>query len=111
MILVTANIDLDWDSYIGTLRPGGKLHIVGAASQVKATVFPLLSGEKSIGSSPGGGPAEIMKMLNFCSRHDIEPIIEECALSNVNDAMTHLESGKARYRVVLQNDFKQSVVN
>ena len=82
------------------------MHIVGAASQVKATVFPLLSGEKSIGSSPGRGPAEIMKMLNFCSRHDIEPIIEEYPLSNVNDAMTHLESGKARYRVVLQNDFK-----
>ena len=31
MILDTANVDLDWDAYIKTLRPGGKLHIVGAA--------------------------------------------------------------------------------
>jgi len=106
MVLVTANADLDWDSYIGTLRPGGKLHIVGAASQVKASVFALISGEKSIGASPGGGPAEIIKMLNFCSRFGIEPIIEEYPLSSVNEAMTHLESGKARYRIVLQNDFK-----
>jgi alcohol/geraniol dehydrogenase (NADP+) len=105
MVLVTANVDLDWDNYISTLRPDGKLHIVGAASQVKATVFPLISGEKSIGASPGGGPADILKMLDFCSRHGIEPIIEEFPLSRVNEAMAHLESGKARYRIVLRNDF------
>ena len=49
LILDTANVDLDWDAYISTLRPGGKLHIVGAASQVKASVSPLIAGEKSIG--------------------------------------------------------------
>src|ERR671911_2626511 len=34
MVMVTANVDLNWDSYIKTLRSGGRLHIVGAASQV-----------------------------------------------------------------------------
>ena len=106
MVLVTANVDLDWDAYINTLRPGGKLHIVGAASQVKATVSPLIFGEKSIGASPSGGPAEILMMLDFCNRHAIEPVIEEFPLSRVNEAMAHLESGKARYRIVLRNDFK-----
>jgi len=106
MVLVTANVDLDWDKYIETLRPGGKLHIVGATPQVKATVFPLVLGEKSIGASPGGGPADILKMLDFCSRHGIEPIIEEFPLSRVNEAMARFESGKARYRIVLQNDLK-----
>jgi uncharacterized zinc-type alcohol dehydrogenase-like protein len=106
MILVTANVDLDWDSYIRTLRPGGKLHIVGAASQVKASVFPLISGEKSIGGSPIGGPADILKMLDFCNRHGIEPVIEEFPISRVNEAIAHLESGQARYRIVLRNDFK-----
>jgi uncharacterized zinc-type alcohol dehydrogenase-like protein len=106
MVMVTANVDLDWDSYIRTLRPGGKLHIVGAASQVKATVFPLISGEKSIGGSPIGGPADILKMLDFCNRHGIEPVIEEFPISQVNEATAHLESGKARYRIVLRNDFK-----
>jgi uncharacterized zinc-type alcohol dehydrogenase-like protein len=106
MVMVTANVDLDWDSYIRTLRHGGKLHIVGAASQVKATVFPLISGEKSIGGSPIGGPADILKMLDFCNRHGIEPVIEEFPISRVNEAMAHLEAGKARYRIVLRNDFK-----
>jgi len=107
MILVTANVDLDWDSYISTLRPGGKLHIVGAASQIRATVFPLIAGEKSIGGSPIGGPADILKMLDFCARHSIEPVIEEFPISRVNEALAHLESGDARYRIVLRNDFKK----
>jgi alcohol/geraniol dehydrogenase (NADP+) len=106
MVLVTANADLDWDAYISTLRPGGKLHIVGVASQIKASVFPLIGGEKTIGGSPIGAPAEILTMLDFCSRHAIEPTIEQFPFSRVNDAMAHLESGKARYRIVLQNDFK-----
>ncbi len=107
MVLVTSNADLDWDAYINTLRPGGKLHIVGAASQVKATVSSLISNEKSIGGSPTGSPSTIAKMLNFCNRHSIEPVIEEFPLSKVNEAMAHLESGKARYRIVLRNDISQ----
>ncbi|MBA3750042.1 MAG: NAD(P)-dependent alcohol dehydrogenase [Nitrosopumilus sp.] len=104
MVLVTSNVDIDWDAYINTLRPGGKLHIVGAASQLKTTIFPLISSEKSIGGSPTGGPATIYKMLDFCNRHEIEPVIEEFPLSKVNEAMAHLEAGKARYRIVLRND-------
>ncbi|MGC2425407.1 MAG: hypothetical protein WA421_00100, partial [Nitrososphaeraceae archaeon] len=32
--------------------------------------------------------------------------IEVFPLSRVNEALSHLESGKARYRIVLRNDFK-----
>lgn len=106
MVLVTANVNLDWDAYINTLRPGGKLHIVGAAPQVKANIFPLISGEKAVGGSPIGGPGDIMRMLDFCQRHAIEPVIEEFPISRVNEAIARLESGKARYRIVLRNDFK-----
>ena len=105
MILDTANVDLDWDAYINTLRPGGKFHIVGAASQIKASVSPLISSEKSIVGSPIGGPAEILMMLDFCTRHSLEPIIEAFPFSRVHKALAHLESGKARYRIVLRNDF------
>jgi uncharacterized zinc-type alcohol dehydrogenase-like protein len=45
-------------------------------------------------------------MLDFCNRHAIEPIVEEFPFSRVNSALSHLESGKARYRIVLRNDFK-----
>jgi uncharacterized zinc-type alcohol dehydrogenase-like protein len=44
-------------------------------------------------------------MLEFCVRHGIAPIVEEFPMSKVNEAMAHLASGKARYRIVLKNDF------
>lgn len=67
----------------------------------------MISGGRSVSGSPIGGPATIVKMLDFCSRHAIEPVVEEFPLSRVNEALSHLESGKARYRIVLRNDFKQ----
>jgi len=43
-------------------------------------------------------------MLDFCARHTIAPVTEEFPMSQANEAMAHLESGKARYRIVLKND-------
>ena len=42
-------------------------------------------------------------MLEFSARHKIAPITETFSFSKVNDALDNLRSGKARYRVVLQN--------
>ena len=44
-------------------------------------------------------------MLDFCARHAIRPQIEIFPMSQVNEAMAHVERGEARYRVVLENDF------
>jgi alcohol/geraniol dehydrogenase (NADP+) len=104
MILVTVNVELDWDAYIAALRPRGVLHLVGAAPSVSASVFPLILGQKSIKGSPVGNPGNIAAMLEFCARHSIEPITEFFPMSKVNEAMKHLEDGKARYRIILKND-------
>lgn len=45
-------------------------------------------------------------MLDFAARHAIAPVTEEFPMSQVNEALEHLRAGKARYRVVLRNDFK-----
>jgi uncharacterized zinc-type alcohol dehydrogenase-like protein len=44
-------------------------------------------------------------MLDFCARHDISAVTENFPMSKVNEALARVESGKARYRVVLKNDF------
>ena len=41
-------------------------------------------------------------------RGSIEPVVEFFPMSKVNDALEHLRAGKARYRVVLVNDFAKS---
>ena len=104
-ILCTVNVSLNWDAVLATLSAKGKLHIVGAVLEpIPVAAFPLLAGQKSISGSPLASPATIKKMLEFCARHEIAPVIEEFPMSEANKAIEHLRSGKARYRVVLKND-------
>jgi uncharacterized zinc-type alcohol dehydrogenase-like protein len=104
-ILSTVNVSMDWQAYVDALAPRGRLHFVGAVPEpVPAAIFPLLVGQKSLSSSPLGSPATTATMLDFCARHHIEPVTEVFPLSKANEAVEHLESGKARYRVVLKND-------
>lgn len=102
-ILVTANVTLNWSLFVNALRPKGRLHFVGAVlDPVPVEVFPLLMGQKQISASPLGSPATIATMLEFCGRHNIAPQCETFPMSEVNEALDHLRSGKARYRIVLQ---------
>jgi uncharacterized zinc-type alcohol dehydrogenase-like protein len=105
-VMVTVNVPLDWNAYIDTLAPRGRLHFVGAVLEpLNIGVFPLLMGQRSVSASPLGSPATTAQMLDFCARHDIAAVTENFGMSQVNEALAHLESGKARYRIVLKNDF------
>lgn len=103
-ILNTTNVSLNWNSYLTTLAPKGKLHTVGAVLEPMAIpAFSLIMGEKSVGGSPLGSPALTKTMLDFCVRHNIYPITEEFPMAKINEAIEHLEKGKARFRLVLKN--------
>ena len=105
MILVTVNVELDWDKYIAALRPKGTLHLVGAAPQVQSAVFPLLSGQKSIGASPIGSPSTALRMVEFAARHGIAPRTEILPMSRIDEAFKKLEEEQPAHRIVLKNDF------
>lgn len=106
MILVTVNVPLDWDALMNTLAPKGRLHVVGAVPEpIPVNVSSLLAGEQSISASPTGSRGAIDTMLDFAARHRITPQVEHFPMSRVNDAMEHLRTGKARYRIVLDADF------
>lgn len=103
-ILNTTNVTLDWNSYLTCLKPKGKFHTVGAVLEPMAIpAFSLIMGEKSVGGSPIGSPELTKTMLDFCVRHTIYPTVEEFPMEQVNEAMAHLEEGKARFRIVLKN--------
>jgi alcohol/geraniol dehydrogenase (NADP+) len=105
LILVTANVPLDWEAYLALLAPKGTLHFVGAVPQpISVSAFTLLAGQKSVSGSPLGSPATTRSMIEFCTRHQIAPLIERFPMSQANEALEHLEAGKARYRIVLEND-------
>ena len=101
-ILNTVNVSLDWEAYIAMLEPRGIFHTVGAVSSpMQISAFSLISGGKSICGSPLGSPALIRAMLRFAERHSIRPGVERFPMRDVNDALEHLRTGKARVRIVL----------
>lgn len=104
-ILSTVNVPLNWGTYINALGPRGRLHHVGAVLEpMPVGAFPLIVQQRSVSGTPLGSPATTADMLDFCARHSVEPVTETFKMSKVNDAFEHLKSGKARYRIVLEQD-------
>ena len=104
-VISTVSVSLDWPAILETLAPKGRLHVVGAVLEpIPVAAFALIGAQKSISGSPNSSPAVIATMLDFCARHDIAPTIESFPMSRANDALAHLREGKARYRIVLEND-------
>jgi uncharacterized zinc-type alcohol dehydrogenase-like protein len=101
-ILSTVSSDIPWAEYITALRPQGRLVNVGIPeSDLKIPVVPLLA-ERSVSGSMAGSPPDIAKMLAFAARKGIKPMVEPFAMKDVNAAVDHVRSGKARFRVVLK---------
>jgi uncharacterized zinc-type alcohol dehydrogenase-like protein len=106
LLIGTVNVPLDWDAMINTLAPNGRLHLVGAVLEpIPVAAFSLILKQRSVSGSPSGSPVATETMLDFASRHDIAPETEHFPMSKINEAFARLESGKARYRIVLDADF------
>jgi alcohol/geraniol dehydrogenase (NADP+) len=104
-IISTVNVKLDWNAYVATLAPKGRLHFVGATLEpLNIGVFPLMTGQRSVSASPVGSPGTMKKMLDFAALHKIEPVIEYFRFDQVNEAMERLRQGKAHYRIVLKRE-------
>lgn len=103
-ILNTTNADLDWPAYLNLLGARGRLHTVGVVpNPLPAPAFSLIFKQRSVSGSPLGSPSTIEDMLEFCVRHNINPLTEHFAMKDLNQAIEHLRAGKARYRIVLDN--------
>lgn len=103
-IISTISVNLDWNLYVSTLKPKGRLHFVGILMEPwDIKIFPLIMGQKSVSGSPVGSPATMDKMFEFARRHNIKPQVEMFPMAEINGAIDHLKSGKARYRIVLSN--------
>jgi alcohol/geraniol dehydrogenase (NADP+) len=106
LLISTVNAKLDWDAIIGTLAPNGRLHVVGAVLEpIPVAAFSLIMQQRSLSGSPTGSPVAIETMLDFAARHDVAPQTEHFPMSKINEAFARLESGKARYRIILDADY------
>jgi uncharacterized zinc-type alcohol dehydrogenase-like protein len=106
LLISTVNVKIDWDAMIGTLAPHGRLHVVGAVLEpIPLAALSLIMQQRSVSGSPTGSPVAIETMLDFAARHNVAPQTEHFPMSQINAAFARLESGKARYRIVLDADF------
>ena len=102
LLLVTVNVAMNWAGLLGTLAKRGRMHVVGVVPEpIPVPASTLISGQREVSGSPTGSPVDIARMLAFAARHDIRPQVEHFPMSQANEALAHLEAGKARYRVVL----------
>ena len=103
-IICTASADLDWPALINTLRPEGKLCVVGVPpNDLHIPAMPLIVGRRSVCGSPIGSRGQMRVMLAFAARHGIAAEVEVFPMVKVNDALARLAENKARYRLVLEN--------
>lgn len=101
VIVSTVSADLPWGDYLAALRPRGRLVIVGLPeSDIRFPVLPLLF-ERSVSGAASGSPSDTVRMLEFAARAGIVPRVEQFPMNDVNRAVDHVRSGKARFRAVL----------
>jgi alcohol/geraniol dehydrogenase (NADP+) len=106
LLISTVSAPIDWDPMIGTVAPNGRLHVVGLMVQpIPVSALSLILQQRAVSGSPTGSPVGIATMLDFAARHRIAPQTEHFPMSRINEAFARLESGKARYRIVLDTDF------
>jgi uncharacterized zinc-type alcohol dehydrogenase-like protein len=103
-ILSTVMAPLNLDAYLGALAPRGRFHTVGFLPSLNVSTLPFILKQLEFSGSPSGSPGTVKKMLDFCALHGIAPITEEFPMSQANQAFERLESGQARYRIVLKQD-------
>jgi len=102
ILIISANVSLDWKVLLDTLKPQGRMHVVGAIPEPLAIpAFSLIFTQREVSGSPTGSPTMISTMLKFAARRKVSPQVEYFPMSRVNEALAHLAAGKARYRIVL----------
>ncbi len=104
MLLFTSHFSLDWDDYLSTLKPDGKLCVLGIPPEpIHFHAAPFIFGRQSVNSSAIGGSVALREMLAFAGRHNIKAQVEIMPMAQVNAAIQKLKQKKARYRMVLAN--------
>ncbi|WP_285640367.1 NAD(P)-dependent alcohol dehydrogenase [Lentzea sp. NBRC 102530] len=102
-VLCTAGANLPWDDYLGLLRPGGTLCLVGVPGQAIALgPMSLLPAAKRVAAGIVGSAAHTRQMLDFAARHGIRPVVETYPAADFDQALGRVREGKARYRAVVE---------
>ena len=107
LLISFVHADINWTPYMTLLKPNGKLCIIGfPPNEIKISPLPLIFGQLSVCGRIIGSRSNMHEMLEFAARHEIKTQVEVLPMSEVNYAIARIKNNKARYRIVLKNDFR-----
>ncbi|KAJ2801889.1 hypothetical protein H4R20_003502 [Coemansia guatemalensis] len=104
-LFVTSTVDpSDYSKYMSWMDYNGTIVLLAApAGNISFALRGFLFSGVSVTGSVIGGIEIIERMLDFAAEHNIRPIIERFPMEKINDALELVNSGKVRYRAVLDN--------
>lgn len=104
IILSTTNSAKQVGAAIAGLRPGGRLISMGVADgPIPVDSMALLAGQRQIRGSSQDERSDLFEALNLVAKGKVKPQVEVYPLAKVNEALERLQSGRVRYRAVLQH--------
>lgn len=102
VILSTVTSGKAVNAAIGGMGINGKTILVGNPDQpLEIPARLLIGGRRSVGGWPSGSPIDSQDTLAYCALHGIRPMTEIYPLQRAAEAYQRMQSGKARFRVVL----------
>jgi len=103
LMMTASGSGMDYKYLMQALASNGTLIILGITGVADIPVSPidLVLNQKTIVGGAAGSRAVYLDMLQFCALHHIKPIIQTWPVSQINDAIAVVKSGKIRYRAVV----------
>ncbi|WFD00273.1 alcohol dehydrogenase (NADP(+)) [Malassezia yamatoensis] len=105
-LFVSTSSQPDWSQYFKAMAPRGRIvPLTVSFEDMKHPYGEILFYELSITGSLVARRQVHREMLDFSSRHQVKPIIEELPMTEegLNEAFERLEKGDVRYRFVLKS--------
>ena len=110
-LINTAPNDMDFMPYVLCVARGGKFVQVGmpaATDNMKLNINAIVANEIEVVGSCVGPRQPINKMVEFCHKNDVYPIVEEFPFEEMPKAFDKLENGRPYFRcVVNMKDFAE----
>ena len=102
MMIDTIPYPHDLADYLGFMKPGSTLIVVGNMMQFEAfNPGPLVFNRIRVAGSLIGGIAETQAVLDLCAEHGIRPEIQIIEIAEINDAFTRIKNSDVRFRHVI----------
>ncbi|MGH7490809.1 MAG: NAD(P)-dependent alcohol dehydrogenase [bacterium] len=104
-ILSTLNVNFELDTYLEMLKPQGRFCLVAQPLKKLSISVGLLYdyAQRTISGNYTGSRKDMMDMMAFSAKHNIESIVDVMPFSKMNEAIEMVREGKVPMRLVLEN--------